>query len=156
MPFKIVWSLADSILLILSWSQINPSLLKKKKNCEDFLVFCSVQLTHSVMSDSATQWTAAPQASLSIISFRSLLKPMSNRVGDAIQPSHPLLSPSPPAFNLFQHQGLSKIWTQKLIWDCFFLAWAGSQNAKKQCCWEKDASKGYMHCSRHCSAAYNS
>ena len=27
-------------------------------------------------------------------------------VGDAIQPSHPLLSPSPPAFNLSQHQGL--------------------------------------------------
>ena len=29
-----------------------------------------------------------------------------HRVGDAIQPSHPLSSPSPPAFNLFQHQGL--------------------------------------------------
>ena len=27
-------------------------------------------------------------------------------VGDAIQPSHPLLSPSPPAFHLSQHQGL--------------------------------------------------
>ena len=29
-----------------------------------------------------------------------------NWVGDAIQPSHPLSSPSPPAFNLSQHQGL--------------------------------------------------
>ena len=29
-------------------------------------------------------------------------------VGDAMQPSHPLLSPSPPAFNLSQHQGLFK------------------------------------------------
>ena len=28
-----------------------------------------------------------------------------HRVGDAIQPSHPLSSPSPPAFNLSQHQG---------------------------------------------------
>ena len=28
------------------------------------------------------------------------------RVGDAIQPSHPLSSPSPPVFNLSQHQGL--------------------------------------------------
>ena len=28
-------------------------------------------------------------------------------VSDAIQPSHPLSSPSPPAFNLSQHQGLS-------------------------------------------------
>ena len=27
-----------------------------------------------------------------------------HRVGDAIQPSHPFLSPSPPAFNLSQHQ----------------------------------------------------
>ena len=30
-----------------------------------------------------------------------------HRVSDAIQPSHPLLSPSPPAFNLSQHQGFS-------------------------------------------------
>ena len=29
-----------------------------------------------------------------------------HRVGDAIQPFHPLSSPSPPAFNLSQHQGL--------------------------------------------------
>ena len=31
-----------------------------------------------------------------------------HRVGDAIQPSHLLSSPSPPAFNLSQHQGLFK------------------------------------------------
>ena len=29
-----------------------------------------------------------------------------HQVGDAIQPSHPLSSPSPPAFNLSQHQGV--------------------------------------------------
>ena len=29
-------------------------------------------------------------------------------VGDAIQPSHPLSTPFPPAFNLSQHQGLFK------------------------------------------------
>ena len=29
-----------------------------------------------------------------------------HQVGDAIQPSHPLLSPSPPALNLSQHQDL--------------------------------------------------
>ena len=29
-----------------------------------------------------------------------------HQVGDAIQPSHPLLSLSPPALNLSQHQGL--------------------------------------------------
>ena len=31
-----------------------------------------------------------------------------HRVGDAIQPSHPLSSPSPPALNLSQHQGIFK------------------------------------------------
>jgi len=31
------------------------------------------------------------------------------RVGDAIQPSHPLSSPSSPAFNLSQHQGLFQL-----------------------------------------------
>ena len=31
-----------------------------------------------------------------------------HRVSDAIQPSHPLSFPSPPAFNLSQHQGLFK------------------------------------------------
>ena len=29
-----------------------------------------------------------------------------HQVGDVIQPSHPLSSPSPLAFNFFQHQGL--------------------------------------------------
>ena len=29
-----------------------------------------------------------------------------HQVGDAFQPSHPLSSPSPPALNLSQHQGL--------------------------------------------------
>ena len=29
-----------------------------------------------------------------------------HHVSDAIQPSHPLSSPSPPALNLSQHQGL--------------------------------------------------
>ena len=36
-----------------------------------------------------------------------------HRVGDAIQPSHPLSPPSFPAFNLFPHQGLFK-WVSSL------------------------------------------
>ena len=35
-------------------------------------------------------------------------------VGNAIQPSHPLSSPSPPAFNLSQHQGLFKWYLPKM------------------------------------------
>ena len=52
----------------------------------------------------ATPWTAACQASLSIANSWSLLKLMS--ISDAIQPSHPLSSSSPRAFNLSQHQDL--------------------------------------------------
>ena len=55
----------------------------------------------------ATPWTATRQASLSITNSWSLLKFMSI-VNDAIQPSHPLSSPSPPTLNLSQHQGLFK------------------------------------------------
>ena len=54
----------------------------------------------------ATPWIAARQASLSFTISQSLLKLVSIWVGDAIQPSHPLLSPSPPAFSFSQHQGL--------------------------------------------------
>ena len=36
-----------------------------------------------------------------------------NWVSDAIQPSHPLMSPSSPSFNLSQHQGLFK-WVSSL------------------------------------------
>ena len=38
-------------------------------------------------------------------------------VRDAIQPSNPLLSPSPPALNLSQHQGLFK-WVSSLLTLC--------------------------------------
>ena len=69
--------------------------------------FSSVQFSCSVEFDSVTPWTAARQASLSITSSWRILKLMSI-VGDAIQPSHPLLSPFPPAFNLSQHWGLFK------------------------------------------------
>ena len=31
-----------------------------------------------------------------------------HQVGDALQPAHPLSSPSPPALNLSQHRGLFK------------------------------------------------
>ena len=72
---------------------------------------CSAQFS-SVQSLScvwlfATPWTAALQASLSITNSRSLLTHV-YWVGDAIQPSHPLLSPSLPSFKPSQHLGLLK------------------------------------------------
>ena len=67
----------------------------------------SLQFCGSVVSCLfSNQWTAVRQASLSTASSQSLLKLGVRRVGDAIQPSHPLSSPSPPAFSLSQHHGL--------------------------------------------------
>ena len=80
-------------------------------------MFQSVQLLSRVLLF-ATLWTAARQTSLSITNSQSLLKLMSIEStcpldGDTIQPSHPLSSPSPPAFNLSQHQGLFQ-WVSSL------------------------------------------
>ena len=52
-----------------------------------------------------TPQTAARQASLSITNTK-LAQTHVHRVNDAIQPSHPLSSPSSPAFSLSQQQGL--------------------------------------------------
>ena len=60
-----------------------------------------------------TPWTATRQASLSITNSQSLLKLNVHWVDDAIQPSHPLSTPSPPTFSLSQHQGLFK-WVSSL------------------------------------------
>ena len=54
----------------------------------------------------ATPWIAARQASLSITNSWSSLRLNVHRVCDAIQPSHPLSFPSPPAPNPSQHQSL--------------------------------------------------
>ena len=68
------------------------------------LCFSSVQsLSHVWLF--VTPWIAACQASLSITNSWSLPTHV-HRVGDTIQPSNPLSSPSPPTFNLIQHQGL--------------------------------------------------
>ena len=43
-----------------------------------------------------------------------------HRVCDAIQPSHPLSSPSPPAHNPSQHQGLSNESTLRMRWPKYW------------------------------------
>ena len=64
-------------------------------------------VSHSVVSDSVTPWTPAPQTSLSF-TVSQILHYLSqihvHWVGDAIQPSRPLPSPS-LAMSLSQHQG---------------------------------------------------
>ena len=64
----------------------------------------SVQFSHSVLSDSL-QPHGLQHASRCASQLPELAQAHVHRVGDAIQPSHPLSSPTPPAFNLSQHQG---------------------------------------------------
>ena len=68
----------------------------------------------SVQFSSVTQWclTLCDPMDYSMPGFLvhhqlpELTQTHVHRVGDAIQPSHPLSSPSPPAFNLSQQRGL--------------------------------------------------
>ena len=64
-----------------------------------FFHFSSVHFNHSVVSDSlwphGLQLTRPPEITQTHVLW----------VSDAIQPSHPLSSPSPPAFNLFPASG---------------------------------------------------
>ena len=66
--------------------------------------FSSVQFNHSLVSDSLCPMNH----SISGLPVHHQLLEFSqthvHRVGDAIQPSHPLSSPSPPALNPSQHQ----------------------------------------------------
>ena len=71
------------------------------------MLFSSVQSLSRVRLF-ATPWTTACQASLSITTSRSLLKLMPTESVIPFNHLIPLSSPSPPAFNLPQYQGLFK------------------------------------------------
>ena len=70
------------------------------------------------MSDSCEPIIAARQASLSITN--SFTQTHVHRVGDAIQPSHPLSSPPPPAPNPSQHHGLFQESTLCMRWPKYY------------------------------------
>ena len=72
----------------------------------NFSFFSSVQVSHSVISDPLQPHEsqhARPSCPSQLPEFTHT---HIHRVGDAIQPSQPLSSPSPPAPNPCQHQGL--------------------------------------------------
>ena len=94
------------------WVKISPAVQEAQKTrvqslaWEDPLQFISVQLLSCVLLF-VTPWTAAPEASLSIL--LELSQTHVHQVSDVIQSSHPLSSPSLPAFSLSRHQGLFPI-----------------------------------------------
>ena len=68
--------------------------------------FSSIQLSRSVISDSATPWSAAHQASLSITSSQSLFKLTS--IKSVMPSSHLLLCPSYPRVSVYMSKLLSQ------------------------------------------------
>ena len=67
-----------------------------------------VQFSRSIMSDSCNPMDCSMPGLLVHHQLPEFTRTHVHWVGDAIQQSHPLSSPSLPAFNLSQHQGLFK------------------------------------------------
>ena len=80
---------------------------KHMKRCSTSLTiqFSSVQFSRSVVSDCDPMNHSTPGLPVPH-QLWEFTQTHVHRVGDAIQPSHPLSSPSPPALNPSQHQGL--------------------------------------------------
>ena len=113
--------LPKSKCLLISWLQ-SPStmilVLKKRKSTTASTLPPSI--CHKVMGLDATIFGSVSQLCLTPWNpmdcstpgfpvhhqLPELAQTHVHWVSDTIQPSHPLLSPSPPAFNLSQHQGL--------------------------------------------------
>ena len=83
--------------------------------CDSLDASYSVQL-YSCVWLFATAWTAARQASLSITNSQTHV----HWVSDAIQTSHPLSSPSPPALNLSQHRVFSNESVLHIRWPKYW------------------------------------
>ena len=69
----------------------------------------SVQFSHSVVSTLCDPMNCSTPGLPVHHQLLEFTQTHIHRVGDAIQPSHPLSSPSPPAFNLAQYQGLFQL-----------------------------------------------
>ena len=68
--------------------------------------YFTVQFSHSVVSNSLWPMDGSMPGFPVHHQLPELVQTCVHQVGDAIQPSHPLSSPSSPTFNLSQHQGL--------------------------------------------------
>ena len=100
------------------------------------LIFCfnSVQFSCSVMSDSL-QPRELQHASLPVHQqLPEFTQTHVHWVGDAIQLSHPLSSPSPPTLNLSQHQGLFKwVSSSQFAVSVFYYYYFGSVGSSLLC-----------------------
>ena len=109
-PFPRIWEIFWSLYL---WSWWHDPLISShpkaiSHQCMKTMNWHLVQFSRSVVSDSLRPHGCSTPG---LPVHHQLLEPTQTHVhwvSDAIQPSHPLSSPSPPALNLSQHQGFFK------------------------------------------------
>ena len=104
---ELCWYSLDSSQTVISWGQ--SSLFKKHIFCNYMTIFW---ICHSSVAQSCLTLRGPMDCSTPDLPVLHCLLELAyihvHRVGDAIQPPHPLSSPSLPAFNLSQLQGLFK------------------------------------------------
>ena len=116
-----LWNAATQISLSLTTSKFVSNLCPLSWLCSLTISSSFAPFSSSVHFSSVTQLcpTLCNPMDCSMPAFpvhHQLLNPTQTHVywvSDAIQPLHPLLSPSPPPFNLSQNQGLFK-WVNSL------------------------------------------
>ena len=100
--------------------EIKSLLMKVKEESEKVGLKLSIQKTKITASSPISQFSSVAQSCLTLCDPMNRSTPglpvyhklpeftqtHAHRVGDAIQPSHPLSCPSPPAPNPSQHHGL--------------------------------------------------
>ena len=80
-----------------------------------FMYISSVQFSRSVVSNSCDPMNCSTPGLPVHHQLPEFTQTHVHRVSEAIQPSHPLLSPSPPAPNPSQHQSLFQ-WVNSFAW----------------------------------------
>ena len=102
---RAIWNaVSQAAVLILPQTKLNSQLFMLCIFRKSAPLFSSVTVTCDSLRPHRLQHTGLPVHHSPPESTQTHV----HRVGDAIQPSHPLSSTSPPAFNLSQHQGLFK------------------------------------------------
>ena len=99
----IIASLSRNKCLLISWLQSLSTVILEPKKRKSVTQFSSV--THSCPTLCDAMDHIMPGLPVHH-QLSELTQIHVHRVGDAIQPFHPPSSPSPPTFNLSQHQGL--------------------------------------------------
>ena len=120
LPYKIIVSRRKVIFARFKYGNIN------KAFCSEFLKFGdsnlnSISIIFSSVAQSCLILCDPMDCSMPGFPVHHQLPELTqshvHRVGDAIQPSDPLLSPSPPTFNLSQHQVFANESVIRIRWS---------------------------------------